>query len=129
VPLHQYRCVRNRHETRQSIDQCRMTNELVGWIRHWKPYALVGFVGNRNDPLTSDAEHCSPYIEEKPKGTGRKHQIAQVDIVMEEPSDSTVALLIEIEPDNRPKTLLGDVLSILLADNYTPSHLHGVSNA
>ena len=37
-------------------------------------------------------------------------------------------LLIEIEPEHVPKKVLGEVLPVLLADSYTPSHCCGLLN-
>jgi hypothetical protein len=51
-----------------------------------------------------------------------------VDILNEDPTAMRVDLLIELEPAHTPKKILGEVLPVLLADNYTPSHLFGVAN-
>ena len=104
------------------MDQYRVTNELVTWIRAnpWKPNNNVKYDGRRKNPLTSDAEHCGLYIGPKLKSKGRSTQIAQVDILVEDTKSKTVDLLIEVEPQNDPKKILGDVLPALLADSYTP---------
>jgi hypothetical protein len=112
------------------MDQCRMTKEIVDWIREhpWKSGDRVRYDGSCRNPNTPDSEHCSLYLGEKPKRRGRSVQIAQVDILNEDPTAKTVDLLIELEPEHTPKKILGEVLPILLADNYTPSHLVGAAN-
>lgn len=111
------------------MDQCRMTKEIVDWIREhpWKSGNRVRYDGNCRNPNTPDAEHCSLYLGEKPRRRGRTAQIAQVDILNEDPTAMTVDLLIELEPEHTPK-MVGEVLPILLADNYTPSYLVGAAN-
>jgi hypothetical protein len=112
------------------MDQCRMTKEIVDWIREhpWKSGNRVRYDGSRNKPNSPDAEHCSLYIGEKKKSKGWTEQIAQVDILNEDPTAMTVDLLIELEPEHTPKKILGEVLPVLLADNYTPSRLVGAAN-
>jgi hypothetical protein len=112
------------------MDQCRMTKEIVDWIREhpWKRDNRVRYDGSCRNPNTPDAEHCSLYLGEKPRSTGRTAQIAQVDILNEDPTAKTVDLLIELEPKHNPKKILGEVLPVLLADNYTPSGLVGTAN-
>ena len=109
------------------MDQCRMTKEIVDWIREhpWKSGNRVRYDGRCKDPNTPDAEHCSLYVGEKPTRRGRTAQIAQVDILNEDPTAMTADLLIELEPKHNPKKILGEVLPVLLADNYTPSRLVG----
>ncbi len=112
------------------MDQCRMTKEIVDWIREhpWKSGNRVRYDGSRSNPNTPDAEHCSLYVGEKLRSTGRTPQIAQVDILNEDPTVMTVDLLIELEPEHTPKKILGEVLPVLLADNYTPSRLVGAAH-
>jgi len=112
------------------MDQCRMTKEIVDWIREhpWKRGNRVRYDGSCGNPNTPDAEHCSLYVGEKPRSTGRTAQIAQVDILNEDPTVMTVDLLIELEPEHTPKKILGEVLPVLLADNYTPSRLVGAAH-
>src|SRR5712671_3426988 len=107
------------------MNQCRMTKEIVDWMREhpWKSGNRVRYDGSCGNPDTPDAEHCSLYIGEKLKSAGRTAQIAQVDILTESPTDMTVDLLIELEPKHDPKKIFGEVLPVLLADNYTPSNL------
>ena len=112
------------------MDQCRVTNELVTWMRlyPWKPKNNVRYDGSRKNPHTPDAETCGLYIGPKLKGKGRTVQIAQVDILVEDSETKTVDLLIEVEPENSPKKILGAMLPALLADHYTPSNLCGIPN-
>lgn len=100
------------------MDQYRVINELVDWMlaNPWKPNRHV-----RCDHVTPDKETLGLYIGPKQKRKGWSAQIAQVDILVEDDEAKTVELLIEVQPDNRPKKILGDVLPALLADNYTPS--------
>jgi hypothetical protein len=109
------------------MDQCRMTKEIVDWIREhpWKSGNVVRYDGSCNNPNTPNAEHCSLYVAEKARSTGRTVQIAQVDILTEDPTALTVDLLVEVEPENTPKKILGEVLPVLLAENYTPSYSLG----
>ena len=109
------------------MDQCRVTNELVNWMRSfpWKPKNNVRYDGRSMNPHTPDAETCALYIGPKLKGKGRTAQIAQVDILVDDEETKTVDLLIEVEPENSPKKILGEVLPALLADHYTPSNLYG----
>jgi hypothetical protein len=112
------------------MDQCRMTHELVEWIRAnpWDANNRVRYDGQKTNPYTLGAEHCSLYIGEKRKGTGRRSQVTQVDILVENSATMTVDLLIELEPTHGPKKVLGEVLPALLADNYTPSNCCGKRN-
>jgi hypothetical protein len=112
------------------MDQCRMTKEIVDWIREhpWKRGNQVRYDGSCKNPNTPYAEHCSLYIGEKKRGKGRGSQVAQVDILTEDLATMTVDLLIELEPEHTPKKTLGEVLPTLLAENYTPSRLVGAAN-
>jgi hypothetical protein len=111
------------------MDQCRMTKDIVDWIRNnpWKPNNIVRYDGRRKNPDTPDAEHCSLYLGVKESGKGWTEQIGQVDILIEESTAMTVDLLIELEPKHDPKKIFGEVLPILLADNYTPSRCNGAA--
>ena len=111
------------------MDQCRMTKDIVDWIRNnpWKPNNIVRYDGSCSNPDTPDAEHCSLYLGVKESGKGWTEQIVQVDILTEESTAMTVDLLIELEPELLPKKIFGEVLPILLADNYTPSGLVGAA--
>lgn len=112
------------------MNQCRLTKALVNWIDEhpWKPNLSVRYDGKRKNLDTPKAEHCSLYIGEKKRGRGRSTQVGQVDILTEETSMWTVDLLIEVEPLNSPKKILGELLPPLLADNFTPSHFYGIEN-
>jgi hypothetical protein len=111
------------------LNQYRLTQQLVTWLKGnpWKSDLRVRYDGSKSSPYTPDAEHCSLYIGEKKQDKGRRTQIAQVDILVEGPN-KTVELLVEIEPDHSPKKVLGDVLPVLLAENFTPSKLYGAEN-
>jgi len=112
------------------MNQYRMTKDLVDWMSQhpWKPNNKIRYDGSRRNPLTPAAETCGLYIGIKKRGQGRTSQIAQVDILVEDFTTKTVDLLIEVEPSNSPKKILGEVLPALLADSYTPSRCHGPLN-
>ena len=112
------------------MDQCRMAKEIVDWIKEhpWESGNRVRYDGSCRNPNTPDAEHCSLYVGEKETSKGWTAQIAQVDILNEDPTAMTVDLLIELEPQHTPKKILGEVLPVLLADNYTQSGLVGAAN-
>jgi hypothetical protein len=112
------------------MDQRRATKAIVDWINAnlWKPNIKVRCGGRKADPNTPNAENCSLYMGPKLRGQGRTGQIAQVDILVEDGETKTVELMIEVEPVNEPKKILGEMLPALLAESYTPSILDGPLN-
>jgi hypothetical protein len=65
-------------------------------------------------------------------GQGRENRIAEVDIIGIDKETGRVELIVEVDPDSTPKKLLGNLTTVMLADNHTPSnHLdaHKIENA
>jgi len=101
------------------MNQARVIEALCGWLNEIK---WSGSLRVRCDHVTDARETLGLYLGSKVQGQGRTNQIAQVDILVCNEQERTVELIIEVDPNPNPKKLLGDVLPVLIADNYTPSN-------
>ncbi len=101
------------------MDQYKVIETLYHWLREnrWSEVIRV-----RCDHVTQGRETLGLYLGPKLPGRGRTDQIAQVDILVSNEERRTVELIIEVEPNPNPKKVLGDILPVLIADNYTPSN-------
>lgn len=100
------------------MDQPRTIETILNWLRsNVLPPQIV-----KCDHVTCDRQELPLFLGEKLAGTGRGSRIAQVDLIVCDQSSQTVNLIIEVDPNPNPKKVLGDILAVLLADNYTPSN-------
>ncbi len=102
------------------MNQLQVITNLVDWLQKELPDGLE----TRCDHVTPDKEELALYIGPKKRGKGRGSRIAQPDILVLNTTDQTVRLIVEVDPVPAPKKLLGNILAVLLADNYTPSNQH-----
>ena len=101
------------------LNQTRTIEALYHWLQanRWSDSLTV-----RCDHVTEARETLSLFLGTKRPREGRSNWIAQVDILVCNEDTQTVELVIEVDPNPNPKKLLGDVLAVLIADNYTPSN-------
>lgn len=102
-----------------AMNQNKVIEGLSNWLRSEQLSELCRV---RCDHVTHDRETLGLYLSSKISGSGRSDQIAQVDVVVTDEVSKRVELVIEVDPNPNPKKLLGNVLSVSLADNYTPSN-------
>ena len=101
------------------MNQTRTIEALYQWLQanRWSNSLTV-----RCDHVTDARETLSLFLCTKRPREGRSNWIAQVDILVCNEDTQTVELVIEVDPNPNPKKLLGDILAVLIADNYTPSN-------
>ncbi len=100
------------------MDQPRTIEVILAWLRSRVVHPQIV----KCDHVTQDRQDLALFLGEKLAGTGRGSRIAQVDLIVCDQSSRTMNLIIEVDPNPNPKKVLGDVLAVLLADNYTPSN-------
>jgi hypothetical protein len=76
----------------------------------------------RCDHVTEWREELALFIGSKTFGRGRRSRIAEVDIIVCNEETKAVELIIEVDPNCVPKKLMGNLMSVLLADTYSPSN-------
>lgn len=103
------------------MNQPKVIESLVVWLQNGLQDRSLEI---RCDHVTEGRQELGLYIGQKQKGKGKGSRIAQPDILILDPKDRTVRLILEVDPVSAPKKLLGDILAVLLADNYTPSNHH-----
>src|ERR1039457_6819919 len=110
---------RRRSPERSYMNQGRVIQEIYHWLQAnlWSEFSTV-----KCDHVTEAKEELALFIGSKTQGQGRGCRIAQVDILVCNKLTNTVELIIEVDPNFAPKTLMGNLMSVLLADNYTPSN-------
>lgn len=99
--------------------QENVIEQLYRWLQNnpWSNSLRV-----RCDHVTEAKETLGLYLGPKIRGRGRTEQIAQVDILVSNEPSRKVELIVEVDPNPNPKKLLGDILAVSIADNYTPSN-------
>ncbi len=101
------------------MDQDRVIEMLYRWLGENRRSDAIRV---RCDHATEDKETSGLYIGPKLRGQGRRAQIAQVDLLVCNDDTRTVELIVEVDKNPNPKKALGDILPVLIADNYTPSN-------
>ena len=101
------------------MDQYRVIEMLFRWLGD---HTWADGLSVRCDHTTEAKETLGLYVGRKQPGQGRSAQIAQVDLLVCNEKTRKVELIIEVDPNPNPKKFLGDVLPVLIADNYTPSN-------
>lgn len=101
------------------MDQYRVIEMLYRWLGENRRSDAIRV---KCDHVTEAKETLGLYIGPKLPGQGRRAQIAQVDLLVCNDDTRTVELIVEVDKDPNPKKALGDILSVLIADNYTPSN-------
>ena len=101
------------------MNQLRVIECLFHWLQahRWSDSLTV-----KCDHVTEAREELALFLGSKVAGQGRGSRVAQVDILVCNNTSQTVDLIVEVDPNPNPKKLMGDILAVLLADNYTPSN-------
>ncbi len=101
------------------MDQLAVIESLFRWLQanQWSDSLAV-----KCDHVTEAREELALFVGSKVAGEGRGSRVAQVDILVCNEATRTVDLIVEVDTNPNPKTLMGDILAVLLADNYTPSN-------
>lgn len=101
------------------MNQLKVIEQISTWLKAnmWSDSLEV-----RCDHVTQWREELALFVGPKLPGAGRGNRIAQVDILVADKNSQAVELIIEVDPNPNPKKLLGDLMAVLLADNYTPSN-------
>jgi hypothetical protein len=101
------------------MDQGRVIQEIYHWLR--ADLSCECFTV-KCDHVTEAKEELALFIGSKTQGQGRGCRIAQVDILVCNELTKRVELIVEVDPNCAPKVLMGNLMSVLLADNYVPSN-------
>ncbi len=100
------------------MNQGRVIQEIYHWL---KANLSSECYTVKCDHVTEAKEELALFIGSKTHGQGRGCRIAQVDILVCNELTKRVELIIEVDPNCVPKILMGNLMSVLLADNYSPS--------
>lgn len=101
------------------MNQIRVIEQIYHWLQVnlWSEYSVV-----KCDHVTQAREELALFIGPKTQGQGRGCRIAEVDILVYNKLTHRVELIIEVDPKCAPKILMGNLMSVLLSDNYAPSN-------
>jgi hypothetical protein len=101
------------------LNQLAVIESLFRWLQAslWSDSLVV-----KCDHVTEAKEELALFVGSKVAGEGRGSRVAEVDILVCNERTRTVELIVEVDPNPNPKKLMGDILAVLLADNYTPSN-------
>lgn len=103
----------------EPFNQQKVIEDMYHWLHsnRWSDTASV-----KCDHVTELREELALFLGPKIPRKGRGSRIAQVDILVCNEDERTVDLIIEVDPNPNPKKLMGNVLSVLLADRHVPSN-------
>ena len=110
----------------EKLNQLRVIETLYGWL---KENRWPGSLPVKCDHVTQKREECSLFLGRKMPGKGRGARLGGVDLLVCNEKTQSVDLIIEVDPSTNPKKLMGDMLAVMLADNYALSKSYSTDKA